>query len=249
MPVGDPTLGEFGVPTDLTDRAERPQHLSGWRRRVTRGRPAVSRSARSRHAEDRAPVPQRWRALRGLRRARGGRWIGNLHAAGEPHVASQPDPARPPGRRASARSRRSPTRRRRCRPAEKQLLTFDRADGVKLSATLYVPASRKGNERLPMILWAYPREFTDAAAASQVSGSPYRYNVLSFGNIYLMMILQGYAVVDPVDSDRRIGRDGQRHLCRAAGVERRRRPWTRWSRWAWPIATALEWPATATARS
>jgi dipeptidyl aminopeptidase/acylaminoacyl peptidase len=68
---------------------------------------------------------------------------------------------------------------------------------VMPSATLYLPASRKGNERLPLIMWAYPREFADAAAASQVIGSPYRYNVLSFGNIYLMMILQGYAVVIP----------------------------------------------------
>lgn len=81
--------------------------------------------------------------------------------------------------------------------AQKQLLTFERKDGVKLSAILYVPAERKPGERLPAVVWAYPREFTAADTASQVTGSPYRYNGLSFGNLQALFLLQGYALLVP----------------------------------------------------
>ena len=55
---------------------------------------------------------------------------------------------------------------------QKQFVTYDRKDGVKLSATVYLPPGYKPGTRLPFVLWAYPAEFTDAATASQVSGSP-----------------------------------------------------------------------------
>ena len=46
--------------------------------------------------------------------------------------------------------------------AQKQLLTYARADGVQLSATLYTPAGwTPAQGRLPLLLWAYPREFVD----------------------------------------------------------------------------------------
>ncbi len=81
--------------------------------------------------------------------------------------------------------------------AERRLVTYQRQDGVSLSATIYVPASRRAEERLPLIVWAYPREFTDPKTASQVIGSPYRYNPVSFGSIHLIMVLHGYAVMIP----------------------------------------------------
>jgi dipeptidyl aminopeptidase/acylaminoacyl peptidase len=81
--------------------------------------------------------------------------------------------------------------------AEKQLLTYERKDGVKLSAILYTPKSRKPGEKLPVILWAYPREFGGADAASQVIGSPYRFNLAGFRNLHLVLLLQGYAVLIP----------------------------------------------------
>jgi dipeptidyl aminopeptidase/acylaminoacyl peptidase len=81
--------------------------------------------------------------------------------------------------------------------AQKQLLTYKRKDGVSLSATLYVPKDRKGSEKLPMVLWAYPREFADPGVASQVVGSPYRYTPLSFGDLHLIFLLRGYAVMIP----------------------------------------------------
>ena len=77
-----------------------------------------------------------------------------------------------------------------------QLITYKRADGVQLSAKLYLPA---GYERsagpLPFVLWAYPREFKTAAAASQVIGSPYRF-VRPSGASHLFLLTQGYGVLD-----------------------------------------------------
>jgi dipeptidyl aminopeptidase/acylaminoacyl peptidase len=81
--------------------------------------------------------------------------------------------------------------------SEKRLLTYERKDGVKLSATLYVPGSRKPSERLPLIVWAYPREFTSTLTASQVVGSPNRYDTIGFANLYLALLLRGYAVMVP----------------------------------------------------
>jgi dipeptidyl aminopeptidase/acylaminoacyl peptidase len=78
---------------------------------------------------------------------------------------------------------------------EKQFVTYQRKDGVKLSGTLYLPPSYKKGERLPMLMWAYPREFTDADTASQISGSPYRFTRVS-GPSHLLLLTQGYAIFD-----------------------------------------------------
>jgi dipeptidyl aminopeptidase/acylaminoacyl peptidase len=78
----------------------------------------------------------------------------------------------------------------------KQLLTYARRDGVQLSATLYLPANYKKGERLPMLLWAYPREFTDPKMASQVIGSPHKFPVINWGSLHLLFLTQGYAVLD-----------------------------------------------------
>ncbi|HKQ06507.1 MAG TPA: prolyl oligopeptidase family serine peptidase [Blastocatellia bacterium] len=77
----------------------------------------------------------------------------------------------------------------------KQFVTYQRKDGVKLSGTLYLPAGYKPGERLPMLMWAYPREFTDTDTASQVSGSPYRFTRVS-GPSHLLLLTQGYAIFD-----------------------------------------------------
>jgi dipeptidyl aminopeptidase/acylaminoacyl peptidase len=78
---------------------------------------------------------------------------------------------------------------------KKEMLTYDRKDGVKLSATLYLPPNYKQGERLPLIVWAYPREFTDPAMASQVTGSPNRFTTAG-GSSHLLLLTQGYAILD-----------------------------------------------------
>jgi len=82
------------------------------------------------------------------------------------------------------------------RGVERQLITYSRKDGVKLSATLYLPPGYKKGERLPLVMWAYPREFSDADTASQVIGSPYRFTTVTPGNSHMYLLLAGYAILD-----------------------------------------------------
>ncbi|TAG59659.1 MAG: S9 family peptidase, partial [Runella slithyformis] len=79
---------------------------------------------------------------------------------------------------------------------QKQQLRYKRADGVDLTATLLLPPGyKKEDGPLPTFLWAYPAEFKSAAAASQVSGSPYTFNRISYwtGAAFVTM---GYAVLE-----------------------------------------------------
>lgn len=79
---------------------------------------------------------------------------------------------------------------------KKEVLKYKRADGVELSADLYLPPGYKKEQGpLPGLVWAYPREFKSAAVAGQVKGSPYTFTRLSWGGpIYWVM--RGYAVLD-----------------------------------------------------
>ena len=81
------------------------------------------------------------------------------------------------------------------RGIKKQLVKYERADGVPLSATLYLPADYKEGTRLPLLVWAYPREFSDAKTAGQISGTPSTFTQI--GSIsHLTMLTQGYAIMD-----------------------------------------------------
>lgn len=78
----------------------------------------------------------------------------------------------------------------------KQVVKYEREDGVKLSFDLYLPVGyKKEDGPLPTLLWAYPREYKSAAAASQVSGSPYTFTRISALSA-LVMATQGYAVLN-----------------------------------------------------
>ncbi|CAN5680447.1 S9 family peptidase [soil metagenome] len=79
--------------------------------------------------------------------------------------------------------------------AERMLVTYQRKDGVGLSGTIYLPPGYKKAERVPMLMWAYPREFVDADAASQVSGSANRFTSIT-GASHLLLLAQGYAIFD-----------------------------------------------------
>ena len=81
------------------------------------------------------------------------------------------------------------------RGIKKQLVNYKRADGVPLSATLYLPADYKEGTRLPLLVWAYPREFSDAKTAAQISGSPHRFTRMR-GLSHLTLLTQGYAIMD-----------------------------------------------------
>ena len=79
----------------------------------------------------------------------------------------------------------------------KEVISYEREDGVPLTATLYLPAGydmgRDGP--LPTLIWAYPREFKSIAAAGQVSSTPYSFKRVSYSGA-IPYVTQGYAVLD-----------------------------------------------------
>jgi len=79
---------------------------------------------------------------------------------------------------------------------KKQVLHYKRADGVELSANLYLPAGYKPSDGpLPTLMEAYPTEYKTRNAASQVIGSPYAFPTISWGSP-VPFVTQGYAVLE-----------------------------------------------------
>jgi dipeptidyl aminopeptidase/acylaminoacyl peptidase len=83
------------------------------------------------------------------------------------------------------------------RDVKKELIHYEREDGVGLTGTLYLPgdydAERDGP--LPVLMWAYPEEYKSADAAGQVTDSPYRFIRVGWYSPTLFTQL-GYAVLD-----------------------------------------------------
>ncbi len=79
-------------------------------------------------------------------------------------------------------------------------IRYKREDGVDLNAVLYLPPGYDKAEdgRLPVFLWAYPREFKDPKAAGQVKDSPHRFVRISYGSP-IFWAMRGYAVLDRTD--------------------------------------------------
>jgi dipeptidyl aminopeptidase/acylaminoacyl peptidase len=81
--------------------------------------------------------------------------------------------------------------------ATRETIAYTRADGVQLSGTLYLPAGydKDRDGPLPLLMWAYPAEFTDAAVAGQVVDTGNRF-VRPGGSSHLFMLTQGFAILD-----------------------------------------------------
>lgn len=79
----------------------------------------------------------------------------------------------------------------------KKLITYKRNDGIELSGTLYLPVGYdlQKKEKLPLILWAYPREFKDASSAGQVTTSPHTFTMPTYSSP-VFWVTRGYAVLD-----------------------------------------------------
>ncbi|MBR8832834.1 MAG: S9 family peptidase [Stigonema ocellatum SAG 48.90 = DSM 106950] len=77
----------------------------------------------------------------------------------------------------------------------KELVKYERADGVQLSATLYLPpgydATRDG--LLPMLFWVYPEEFKDREFAGQLNTAENAFSRPRYASV-LFLLTQGYAV-------------------------------------------------------
>lgn len=57
---------------------------------------------------------------------------------------------------------------------QKEMIRYQRKDGVQLTATLYLPPGYEPSKDgpLPCLVWSYPGEFKSKEAAGQVRGSP-----------------------------------------------------------------------------
>ena len=79
----------------------------------------------------------------------------------------------------------------------KEVITYTREDGLELSGTLYLPEGYNTNsgEKLPMILWAYPREYKDKSSASQNTQNPNEFTYPSWASP-VFWVTKGYAVLD-----------------------------------------------------
>ena len=74
---------------------------------------------------------------------------------------------------------------------KKDLIKYPREDGVELSAVLYTPGEPDGAAKrttpYPAVFWAYPREFKDKEAASQIRESPFRFTRIGWSSPILWL--------------------------------------------------------------
>ena len=80
----------------------------------------------------------------------------------------------------------------------KEVITYQRKDGVTLSGTLYLPAGydrTKKDKKLPLLIWAYPREYKDKNSAGQSTQNPNEFTFPYYGS-FVYWVTRGYAVLD-----------------------------------------------------
>lgn len=80
----------------------------------------------------------------------------------------------------------------------KEVIKYQRKDGVELSGTLYLPAGydlKNPKEKLPLLIWAYPTEYKDRNSAGQTSANPNEFTFPYYGS-FVYWVSKGYAVLD-----------------------------------------------------
>ncbi len=77
----------------------------------------------------------------------------------------------------------------------REMITYEREDGIQLSATLYLPPGYEEGDRPPLVVWVYPWDYASPDAASQVRGNPNRFTFFR-GSSHLFFLTQGYAILD-----------------------------------------------------
>lgn len=79
---------------------------------------------------------------------------------------------------------------------QREIVNYERADGVRLNGSLYLPPGYdcEKDGPLPVFIWAYPREYKSAEFAGQMKGSPHRFVRLARTPLY--WLTRGYAILD-----------------------------------------------------
>lgn len=79
----------------------------------------------------------------------------------------------------------------------KEVINYKRDDGLDLEGTLYLPVGydKDRKEKLPMILWAYPREYKDLSSASQNTSNANKF-IYPYWGSPVYWVTRGYVVLD-----------------------------------------------------
>jgi dipeptidyl aminopeptidase/acylaminoacyl peptidase len=77
----------------------------------------------------------------------------------------------------------------------KEVIKYQREDGLDLTATLYLPTNYEEGKKYPMIMWAYPREYKDKNSASQSTSNSNEFTYPSYGSP-IFWVTRGYVVLD-----------------------------------------------------
>lgn len=79
----------------------------------------------------------------------------------------------------------------------KEIINYKREDGLDLSGTLYLPVGydMDKKEKMPMILWAYPREYKDKSSASQNTSNSNEF-ISPYWGSPIYWVNKGYVVLD-----------------------------------------------------
>ena len=77
----------------------------------------------------------------------------------------------------------------------KEVIKYNREDGLELSGTLYLPTNYEKGKKYPMVMWAYPREYKDKSSAGQSTSNSNTFTRPYYGSpIY--WVTRGYVVLD-----------------------------------------------------
>ena len=79
----------------------------------------------------------------------------------------------------------------------KEVIKYNREDGLELSGILYLPTNYKEGKKYPMIMWAYPREYKDKNTAGQSTSNSNQFTYPSYGSP-IFWVTKGYVVLNNV---------------------------------------------------
>ncbi len=77
----------------------------------------------------------------------------------------------------------------------KEVIKYQREDGLELSGILYLPTNYQEGQKYPMIVWAYPREFKDKSSAGQSTSNSNEFTYPSYRSP-VFWVTRGYVILD-----------------------------------------------------
>jgi dipeptidyl aminopeptidase/acylaminoacyl peptidase len=77
----------------------------------------------------------------------------------------------------------------------KEVIKYQREDGLELSGILYLPTNYEKGKKYPMIVWAYPREYKDKNSAGQSTSNSNEFTYPSYRSP-IFWVTRGYVILD-----------------------------------------------------